>query len=199
MENYQDEETIESLIAEFKSYGKLLAKQQIERCKLVARAKAKGKTGFEDFCANTYLKPDSSTTRKYLKIGLEADWLLPMADYLTDDWTTTYDVAVLGQATAEDLVSRGILHPQVTARELKAATTTDVSDAVPPDAEIETSDETNAAPEPCIFKVDATNLSDDQRLDLYHRLEEASAGFPVALTGLPDHLAERHIIEQEAA
>ena len=43
------------------------------------------------------------------------------------------------------------------------------------------------------------DLSDQDRLSLYHDLEKASAGFALIVTGLPKRLAETIIIEREAA
>jgi hypothetical protein len=197
MENIKNEETIESLVNEFNACGKVAAEHVVRRCRTVARAKAKGKNGFEEFCAKAKLKPGSSTTRKYVRIGAEADWLLPIADRLPADWTTIYDVVKLGQVKAEELIRLGILHPQVTAKELNAPTVADISDDVVSDASV--ADETIGAAEPCLFQVDASDLSDQDRLNLYHDLEDAAARHGCVVTGMPDRLAEKDIIEREAA
>jgi hypothetical protein len=197
MENDHIEPTIESLVAEFNTLGEMLSEHHVLRCKPVARAKAKGKNGFEEFCAKAKLRPESSTTRKYLKIGLEADWLLPMAHQLPAEWTTIYDVAVLGQAKAEEMVRLGTLHPQVTARELKAAASSDVSDDIVSDTS--EADETIGTTEPCVFQVDASDLPDQERLKLYRDLEQKAAEYGLTVAGLPHDLAERLIIDCEAA
>ena len=197
MENDQNEETIESLFNEFNNHGEVVAKHLVKRCKPVSRAKARGKNGFEEFCAMAKLKPGSSTTRKYVIIGNEAYWLEPIADRLPSDWTTIYYVATLGQAKAEEMVRLGTLHPQVTARELKAAAIAEVSNDVVSDPAV--ADETIVTTEPCVFQVDASDLSDQDRLNLYHDLEEAAARHSLVVAGLPDRLAERLIIDREAA
>jgi hypothetical protein len=199
MENIQNEETIDSLVNKFNEFGRAAAKQLIERCKAVSRAKAKGKNGFEEFCEKVQIKPASSTIRKYTKISDEADWLLPMADQLPADWTTIYGVALLGQTKAEALISRGILHPQATAKDIKAeaAKIAGVSDDVVPDAS--TADETISTREPCVLQVDVTDSSDQDRLKLFHALQEIAGEHGLIVTGLPKRLAEQSIIEREAA
>jgi len=197
MENIKNEETIESLVTEFNTCGNVAAEHLVRRCRTVARAKAKGKNGFEEFCAKAKLKPGSSTTRKYVRIGAEADWLLPIADRLPADWTTIYDVAVLGRAKAEEMVRIGTLHSQVTAKELKAAAIGEVSNDVVSDTAV--AGEAIVTTEPCLFQVDASDLSDQDRLSLYQDLEEATARHGLVVTGLPDGLVERLIIEREAA
>ena len=61
MENDRNEESIESLITEFNTCGKVAAEHLVRKCRTVARAKAKGKNGFEKSCAKAKLKPGSST------------------------------------------------------------------------------------------------------------------------------------------
>lgn len=205
MEN-ENEETIESLVAEFNAYGKAAAENLIRGYRSVARAKAKGKNRFIEFCDGTGLDPKSSTTRKYALIGAEADWLLPIADRLPPDWTTIYDVVKIGQARAEELVHRGFLHPQMTAKELMGATTTEMSDDVVSDTsttdempDTVTDDDKGIIPESCILRIDASNLSDSDRLMLFVHLVSAAAPYGLAVAGLPERLAERVIIEREAA
>jgi hypothetical protein len=199
MENVQHEETIETLVAKFNKFGRAAAAQLIERCKAVSQAKAKGKNGFEEFCEKVQIKPGSSTTRKYAIIGAEADWLLPIADQLPADWTTLYDVAALGQTKAETLISRGILHPQATAKEIKAeaAKIAGVCDAVVSDTS--TADETSSAGGQCVLQVNASSLADQALLDLYHALVNEAARHGLTVTGLPKRLAEESIILREAA
>ena len=43
--------------------------------------------------------------------------------HLPGDWTTIYDVVKLGQTKAKELIELGTLHPQATAKTLKAAAT----------------------------------------------------------------------------
>jgi hypothetical protein len=194
--NGQSEATVESLAAEFRTYGKAAAEQVILRCKTVATAKAKlGYSGFQEFCLLVRLEPKSSTCRKYKLIGAEADWLQPIAAHLPGDWTTIYDVVKLGQSKAEELIGLGTLHPQVTAKNLKAAAT---MKAVPKASDDVVGDAIGTT-EPCVFRVDASDLSDQDRLSLYDDLEKASAGFALAVTGLPKRLAKTIIIEREAA
>ena len=118
--NGQNEPTVETLVTEFRTYGKAAAKQVILRCKTVAIAKARlGYSGFQEFCRLVRLEPKSSTCRKYKLIGAEADWLQPIAAHLPGDWTTIYDVVNLGQTKAKELIELGTLHPQVTAKSSK--------------------------------------------------------------------------------
>jgi hypothetical protein len=103
----------------------------------------------------------------------------------------------LGQVKAEEMVRLGTLHPQITAKELNAPTIAEVSDNVASDTSAE--DETIVTAEPCVFNVDASELSDQDRLNLYHDLAEAAARHSLVVAGLPDRLAERLIIDREAA
>jgi hypothetical protein len=106
-------------------------------------------------------------------------------------------VAVLGRAKAEEMVRIGTLHSQVTAKELKAAAIGEVSNDVVSDTAV--AGEAIVTTEPCLFQVDASDLSDQDRLSLYQDLEEATARHGLVVTGLPDGLVERLIIEREAA
>ncbi len=196
MENIQNE-TIELLVNKFNEFGRAAAEQLIERCKAVSRAKAKGKRGFEEFCEKVQIKPESSTTRKYNRIGAAADWLLSIADQLPADWTTIYHVVTLGQPKTHELIRLGILHSQTTVRELNEAIVAKVCDTVVSDES--TADETIEKAEPCVFQVDASDLPDQHRLELFHALEQEAARHGRAVTGLPDRLAEKSIIEREAA
>ena len=205
MEN-ENEETIESLVAEFNAYGKAAAENLIRGYRSVARAKAKGKNRFIEFCDGTGLDPKSSTTRKYALIGAEADWLLPIADRLPPDWTTIYDVVKIGQARAEELIHHGVLNPQMSAKELKGTTITEMPDDVVSDTsttdempDTVTDDDTVSMTELCILQVDASELSDEDRLMLYVRLVQAATPHGLTVAGLPERLAERVIIEREAA
>jgi hypothetical protein len=82
-ENGQNEATVEFLANEFNAYGKAAAEQIIRRGRTVARAKGTlGYSGFQEFCRLVRLDPKSSTCRKYIRIGAEADWLLPIAAHL---------------------------------------------------------------------------------------------------------------------
>jgi hypothetical protein len=191
----QIEQSIESLVAEFKSCNKLAGRQLIQGYAAVSRAKAKGKNGFEDFCDGAQLDPKSSKTRKYVIIGNNADWLLPIVDKLpADNWTTIYDVVVLGQVRAEEMARLGTLHPQITAEELKAAAIAEGSERG-----ADATKEAATTAEQCVLQVDASDISDEDRLNLFHKLEEAAARHGLAVTGLPDRLAEKLIIEREAA
>src|SRR5260370_23891350 len=171
MESIQTEETIDSLVVEHNDCGNIASEYIVRRFSTFPRAKAKGKNGFEEFCEKVKCKPSSSTTRKYLKIGTEADWLLPIADRLPADWTTIYEVAGLWQTKAEEIINRGILNPHATAKELKAVTTADVSDDVVSDTSV--ADEAIGTAEPCVFQIDASDRSDQDRLALYRELVQA--------------------------
>jgi hypothetical protein len=197
MDKDQGEPSTESLVTEFNTFGKVIAEHTVLRCRAVSRAKAKGKNGYEEFCDWTKLNAASSTTRKYAIIGAEADWLLPLAPRLPPEWTTIYYVVTLGQVKAEEMARLGTLHPQVTAKELKAAAVAEVSDEIAPDLAV--SDETAATAEPCVFQIDASDLSDQDRLELYSELMRAVLWLGLTVTGLPDRLAETLIIEREAA
>lgn len=197
MESYQNEETIDSLVEEFTTYGKIAAEQHIRRCSTLVRAKRKGKNGFVEFCERVHCKPDSSTTRKYLKIGLEADWLLSIAADLPPEWTTIYDVAVLGRDAANELISQGVLNPQAPAKVLKklhSAEAGDPLDTNDADAPVE-----NDAKGPCILAVDASGLSDQEVVDLYRAVAKSASWYGLSVTGLPDRLVENSVVDREAA
>ncbi|WP_167768332.1 hypothetical protein [Bradyrhizobium sp. MOS001] len=196
MENYQNEDTIDSLVDEFTMYGKLAAEHHIRRCSTLARAKAKGKNGFYEFCERVHCKPDSSTTRKYLKIGIEADWLLPIAPHLPPEWTTIYDVAVLGREYAEELIERGILNPQAPAKVLKKLELAKAGDPA------ETNDEDAQGADtagPCILAVDASSLSDQDLIDLYRALYKSANWYGLSVAGLPERLEDAVSMDREAA
>jgi hypothetical protein len=181
MENHHDEETIDSLVKEFVTYGKLAAEHHIRRCSTLVRAKAKGKNGFVDFCERVHCKPDSSTTRKYLKIGLEADWLLPIAPHLPPEWTTIYDVAVLGRDNANELIEQGVLNPQAPAKVLKKL---DSAKADPAEANDEDAQVADSAAGACILAVDASSLSDQDLIDLYGALAKSANWYGLSVAGL---------------
>jgi hypothetical protein len=191
METDQDEQTVEMLVSEFYNFANIAAEHIIKQCRAVARAKGKGKNAFEEFCEKVKIKPGSSTTRKYVRIGAEADWLLPIADRLPADWTTIYDVVRLGQVKADEMVRIGVLHPQATAKQLTAAAI-DPSDEIDSQGDAEVADTEDR----CILEVDASELSDEDRLMLYRALEKATAIYGLAVSGLPDRLAESLILDR---
>jgi hypothetical protein len=189
---------VEPFVKEFNAFGKLAAKHIILQRRTVARAKASlNYEGFGEFCCQVGLDPKSSKCRKYQRIGAEADWLLPIADGLPPDWTTIYALATLGQNKVEELIRLGKLHPETTAKQLRAATNANGLDGtvtidVPEEADIE-------AAETCVYVVDASDLPEEGKLALYCDLEMAAARHGLTVTGLSNHLAERLIIEREAA
>jgi hypothetical protein len=199
MEDNQIEPTAESFATEFCTFGKVVADHVILKGRTVARAKDKLEYNeYQEFCRLVRLDPRSSTCRKYRLIGAEADWLQPIAAHLPGDWTTIYDVVKIGQVKAEELISLGKLHPQATAKELKAATVTEVSDDVVSNTSV--ADEAiGTTVEPCVFQIDASDLSDQDRLALYRELVQAVLWLGLTVTGLPDRLAETLISEREAA
>jgi hypothetical protein len=194
-----NEQSIESLVAKFNACETAAARTRIEGFVFVASAKALGKLKFKAFCDGAGLNPKSSTTRKYALIGAEAGWLLPIADHLPPEWTTIYTLVTLGEARAQELIESGCLHPQVTAKELVAATTAPLSDIPSDPSQADGIDEATGTAEPCIFQVNASDLSDQDRLALYQELEERAVQRGLTVTGLPDALLEILIIEREAA
>jgi hypothetical protein len=197
MENDQDGVTVESLAANFNASGEVSAGESISRGKTVAKAKVTFDfNGFGEFCRLIKLDPKSSTCRKYRLIGAEADWLQPIVRHLPGEWTTIYLITKIGQAKAEEMISLGTLHPQVTAKQLKAAATVKESHIV---------SNGNAEGEPigtadsCVFQVDASELSDQERLNLHDSLVEAAKPLGLSVTGLPDRLSNKLVIEREAA
>ena len=73
-------------------------------------------------------------------------------------------------AKAEVLIHRGILTPQMSGKDLKAAKV-QLSDDVKSDAD---TDEPPSTTELCILQVDASGLSDTDRIDLYLRFRTAA-------------------------
>lgn len=197
MESYQNEETIDSLVEEFTTFGKLAAEHHIRRCSTLARAKAKGKNGFVEFCERVHCKPDSSTTRKYLKIGLEADWLLPIAQHLPPEWTTIYDVAVLGRDSAKELIEQGVLNPQAPAKVLKKPDLAKTDDPIA--ATDEDAQGADSASGTCTLAVDASSLSDQEVVDLHDALARSASWYGLSVTGLPDRLTKTPVVDREAA
>jgi hypothetical protein len=190
----EDTETvIEPYVIAFNTFGKVASSHIILQRRTVAQAKAKlDFKGFEHFCCQVGLDPKSSKCRKYQRIGAEADWLLPIADALPPDWTTIYNVARLGQIKVKELMRLGKLHPETTAKELKTATNANALNDVPE----EMGDE---AAEACVYRVDASDLPDSEKLQVYIDLQDAVAQRGLTIAGLPQHLAEQLVIKREAA
>jgi hypothetical protein len=166
-------------------YGKLAAEHHVRRSMALARAKGKGSTQFEEFCERVNLRPSSSTTRKYLKIGVEGDWLLLIAKNLPADWTTIYNVAVIGENKARDLIEHGFLHPEATAKKLKEV------------ERQESCESEQVAPAEFTLRVKVSGLPDDEVLRACRDLANIVRDHHLEISGLPQWLSER-LIEREA-
>jgi len=176
------EPTIDALAHEFNKHDRSAAEHIVLGGKAVSQAKAKGDDAFVEFCATINYDRKSSKLRKYKRIGDEAHWLWPIVNRLPADWTTIFDVAVLGQAKAEVLIHRGILTPQMSGKDLKAAKM-QLSDDVVSNAGI--TDEEVSKTESCVLQVDASGLSDTDRIDLYLRFQSAAKRHGLTVSGLP--------------
>jgi hypothetical protein len=194
MENDQNEQSIESFIIQFNTFSKLAAEHLILKCKTIVEVKEAMPDQLELFCRRVRLDPKSSTFRKYFKIGTEASWLVPLADRLPASWTTIYPLAVLGQAAAYELMRNGTLHAEMTADQLRAATASCEVDH----QEIAVEAVEKAA-DACIFTIQASELCDQGRLELYCDLMQSAQKYGLTVDGLPEELSERIIVEQEAA
>ncbi len=188
----RDEPTIDQLVEEFRMYGKLAAEHHVRRSIPLARAKRQGPKQFKNFCERVGLKPESSTARKYLQIGKEAEWLLTISTHLPPEWTTIFAITVIGQVGALRLVEAGALHPQVTGGDLKRAAA----------LHLQSPESTSVIPDTiqsCVLKICVSDRSDKECLQIYETVKKAVAPLGLNVTGLPKHLSEVLIHEKEAA
>ena len=165
------EATLRLFVGEYKSFTKQAAEHLIRKCAIVAEAETT-LTGdaFDRFCTEVGLDIKSSTFRKYRKIGEQADRLLAVADRLPDNWTTLYTLAKLEKEEFDDLVTSEVLQPGITASELVGGGSASTE-------------------ERCVFRIDATQLPDGQRAEVFHELEDVAGRYGVTVSGLPDELA----------
>jgi hypothetical protein len=109
------------LIARYKGFGKAGAENVIRQYTILYEAKNDPSVDFKRFCAEVKLQ-DTSTIRKFLKIGEEADRLLAVVDRLPSEWTTLYGLAKLEPTLFDRLIVSGQIHPSVPAEEIRIAT-----------------------------------------------------------------------------
>lgn len=109
------------LVARYIGFGKAGAENQLWQYRILYEAKNDPSVDFSLFCAEVKLR-DTSTIRKLLKIGENADRLLAVVDKLPSEWTTLYLLAKLEPALFDRLIVSQQVHPSVTAEELRIAT-----------------------------------------------------------------------------
>jgi hypothetical protein len=109
-------------IEQYKQFAKAGTNGVIDQYRTLVLAEEElSKKNFRRFCEELKLSPESSTFRKYKKIGEAADRLKCVADRLPSSWTTLYQLAMLKPEKFDRLLASGQLHPAMTAQELAVA------------------------------------------------------------------------------
>jgi len=156
------------LVTTYRGFAKDTATSCIKMCKLVVEAdETLPKWALDRFCKQVKLDRNSSTYRKIKKIGESADRLLQFADLLPHNWTTLYQLALKEPDELRRLAENGILHPAMTAADLRQATPG------------------KCALSQFIIKLDVTSLPQADRLSLAEELELLGARFGITIKGLP--------------
>ncbi|MBR0955684.1 hypothetical protein [Bradyrhizobium canariense] len=180
-------EVLEHCVEGYRKFRATSSIDAVIQCTFLVKAVRQGEAQMKAFCEQVGLDPKSATFRKKRRIGEGARRLLTCGDALPSAWTTLYELAKLDPAVLYDLVSRGVLKPEMTAKELRQARS--------PDKEGTQSEPSTSQPalegESCRLVVDATGLTNDKQLDLFQELQKVAAGFGLVVTGLPEFLAQK--------
>jgi hypothetical protein len=158
------EAKLNHFVISYRGFAKQTASSYICMCKVAVEAEETlPKQAFDRFCKQVELDRGSPTHRKIKKIGESADRLLQFDGLLPHHWTTLYQLAITEPDELRVLKDNGVLHPDMTAADLRQATSP------------------NPNQEACIFRLDATTLPPAERLSLYQRLEGLRSEFAFKL------------------
>jgi len=107
------------LIEEFKNHARKTAESILEMGKVVYEAKKLADYEFGYFCAKIGFERTSPTIRKFVQIGQKYELLISKSKSLPSNWTTIYDVALLGNELIEEYVNDGSINQATTGKEVK--------------------------------------------------------------------------------
>jgi hypothetical protein len=196
MNDFQHETSVELFVNEYETYSKLAAEHVVRKFGIIAQAKSTlSYRGFEQFCTEIHLKHTSSKCRKFIKVGAESDWLLPIAAHLPAEWTTIYEVAKLGPAVANELIRSGILNPEMSAKQLKAAVWVD--DETRKDFAYDQAGEDIVII--YMYTIDPSGLAIHEQKKLYCDLDRVAQSYGVTVVRVRKVELEQTIIAEEAA
>jgi hypothetical protein len=151
----------------------------IRKCQLVLEAEEDlPAEAHQRFFDRIRLPRNSATYRKVRKIAEEGDRLLKVADKLPDSWTTLYQLAKLQPQVFDELVQDDVLHPGITAADLRNVT------EKPPEEE------------KCIITIDGSDLSRGEQIQLYREAKEVADNYG-ATTSAPQFSELEHVDESQ--
>jgi len=107
------------LIEEFRTHARKTAESILEMGKIVYEAKKLKDYEFSFFCAQIGFERSSPTIRKFALIGKKYELLISKSKNLPSNWTTIYDVALLGNELIEEYVNNGSINQATTGKEVK--------------------------------------------------------------------------------
>jgi hypothetical protein len=168
------ETAVQTFFENYIGFTKAAAEHVIKRCETLFKAKTDlSPQGLTELCRRIKLSEKSSTFRKYLTIGENAERLKSEAERLPDSWTTLYELAKLRSDKFDSLVMSEQLHPSMTADDIKAAFSAPHQSATS-----------------CSLIVDATGLVDGDKASILRAVNKVAAryGASVRLKGYPEDL-----------
>lgn len=99
-------ETVQDYVNQYRISLTKTAHSIIELGLTVYTAKIKLGKDFKEFCNQIGSQPNSSTIKKWIKIGEKAELLRKHEEHIPSDWTTVYQLARLSQEQFDELVSK---------------------------------------------------------------------------------------------
>lgn len=107
LKNVQTLESVEQYVGRFRVTLSKTASSIIELGEIVYSAKTElNKDGFKLFCLQIGTPSNSSTIKKWIKIGEKAQTLRKHENHLPSDWTTVYQLARLTETQINDLIKK---------------------------------------------------------------------------------------------
>lgn len=113
-----DENTV-VLVEKFQTQARKTAESILEMGKIVFEAKKLVPSQFCFFCESIGFDHTSPTLRKFASIGEKYELLISKSKNLPSNWTTIYDVALLGNELIEEYVNDGSINQATTGKEVK--------------------------------------------------------------------------------
>jgi hypothetical protein len=150
----------------YKQFAKAGANGVMDLCRTLVLAEEElSPKNFRRFCEELKLSPETSTYRKFRKIGEEADRLKCAEDRLPSSWTTLHQLAMLKPEVFDRLLTSGQLHPAMTAQELTVAISGGQTEAR----------------DHYFVRIDLDKVTDDIRIEALNKMTELAATYGVEM------------------
>lgn len=167
-DNSDTEARLHYFVQGYYEFTKDAADIYVRKCQLVLEAeKDLPAEAVQQFFDRIRLPRNSATYRKVRKIAEAGDRLLKVAERLPDSWTTLYELAKLQPHEFDELVQDDVLHPGMTAADLRAVT------------------KKSPEKEKFIITIEGATLSKGQQLQLYREVKEVADNYGATISAPP--------------